>query len=91
MHARELPPGGGGDTEFANMYNAYESLDDAIKRKIAVILSDYSRKFNGKYTHGFIIETKDFSYAVAADDISVGWTLRRTGVYGEQELECIKN
>jgi taurine dioxygenase len=34
LHAKELPPDGG-DTQFANMAMAYESLPDAMKRRIA--------------------------------------------------------
>lgn len=34
LYAVELPPGGGGDTEFANMTAAYAALPEATKRKI---------------------------------------------------------
>lgn len=34
LYAIELPPGGGGNTEFTNMFMAYEALDDAMKRAI---------------------------------------------------------
>ena len=35
LHAVELPPEGGGDTEFANMALAYDALPEATKRRIA--------------------------------------------------------
>ena len=50
LHARELPPGGGGDTEFANMYNAYESLDDAVKKQIANLRAVHSWEANRRNT-----------------------------------------
>ena len=50
LHARELPPGGGGDTEFANMYNAYESLDDAVKKQIADLRAVHSWEANRRNT-----------------------------------------
>ena len=50
LHARELPPGGGGDTEFANMYNAYDSLDDAVKKQIADLRAVHSWEANRRNT-----------------------------------------
>lgn len=34
LYAIDLPASGGGNTEFINMYLAYEALDDALKAKI---------------------------------------------------------
>jgi taurine dioxygenase len=49
LHARELPPEGG-DTEFANMYRAYEALDDAMKAKIANLKAVHSWEANRRNT-----------------------------------------
>ena len=32
LYLTEVPPDGGGDTLFANMYRAYETLSDPMKR-----------------------------------------------------------
>ena len=50
LHARELPPGGGGDTEFANMYRAYETLDDTVKNHIANLRALHSWEANRRNT-----------------------------------------
>lgn len=49
LHARELPPEGG-DTEFANMYHAYETLDEAMKEKIANLRAIHSWEANRRNT-----------------------------------------
>ena len=50
LHARELPPGGGGDTEFANMYRAYETLADTVKNHIANLRALHSWEANRRNT-----------------------------------------
>ena len=35
LYMKELPPDGGGNTLFANMYRAYETLTDEVKAKLA--------------------------------------------------------
>lgn len=49
LHARELPPDGG-DTEYANMYRAYEALDDATKDEIANLKAVHSWEANRRNT-----------------------------------------
>ena len=49
LHARELPPAGG-DTEFANMYRAYEALDDATKQQIVGLKAVHSWEANRRNT-----------------------------------------
>ncbi|HAT36833.1 MAG TPA: taurine dioxygenase, partial [Rhodospirillaceae bacterium] len=50
LHARELPPGGGGDTEFANMYRAYDTLDDETRNKIEGLRAFHSWEANRRNT-----------------------------------------
>lgn len=50
LHARELPPDGGGDTEFANMYRAYDTLDDETREKIAGLRAIHSWEANRRNT-----------------------------------------
>jgi taurine dioxygenase len=42
LHAIELPPGGGGDTQFANMRRAYEALPEPLRRRIAPLRAEHS-------------------------------------------------
>jgi alpha-ketoglutarate-dependent 2,4-dichlorophenoxyacetate dioxygenase len=49
LHARELPPDGG-DTEFANMYLAYDALDDSTKTAIAPLRAIHSWEANRRNT-----------------------------------------
>ena len=49
LHARELPPEGG-DTEFANMYLAYEALDNAMKARLAKLRAVHSWEANRRNT-----------------------------------------
>ncbi|MGA0393899.1 MAG: TauD/TfdA dioxygenase family protein [Rhodospirillales bacterium] len=49
LHARELPPDGG-QTEFANMHLAYETLDDATKKQIEGLKAIHSWEANRRNT-----------------------------------------
>jgi taurine dioxygenase len=65
LHAREVPPEGeGANTEFRNMYAAYDALPDTLKRRIhgATIKHDTAYDTNRKLRHG----------AVAVDDPRLG-------------------
>lgn len=66
LYGMEVPPSGG-DTWFANMYAAYESLDDATKQRLdgLVCIHDASRNSAGELRRGFS-ETTDPSQAVGA-------------------------
>jgi taurine dioxygenase len=59
LYAVEIPPSGG-NTYFANMYKAYEALDDAVKDEIATLscIHDASRNSAGELRRGFE-ETND--------------------------------
>lgn len=54
LHAHELPPSGG-NTYFANMSLAYQSLDDSLKAKIAsrLAIHDASRNSAGMLRKGY--------------------------------------
>lgn len=54
LYAVEIPPSGG-DTYFANMYDAYETLNSAIKEKIKNLfcIHDASRNSAGELRKGF--------------------------------------
>jgi taurine dioxygenase len=54
LYAIEVPPTGG-DTSFANMYTAYESLDTAMRHKAdgLVCIHDASRNSVGELRRGF--------------------------------------
>jgi taurine dioxygenase len=54
LYALEVPPSGG-DTRFANMYRAYESLDDATRERIATLhcVHDSSLNSVGQLRVGF--------------------------------------
>lgn len=49
LHARELPPDGG-QTEFANMHLAYETLDEATKEQIKGLKAIHSWEANRRNT-----------------------------------------
>ena len=49
LHARELPPSGG-DTEFANMYEAYDALDPETRDRIASLKAVHSWEANRRNT-----------------------------------------
>lgn len=49
LHARELPPEGG-DTEFANMYMAYDALDGEMKEEISDLRAFHSWEANRRNT-----------------------------------------
>ena len=49
LHARELPPEGG-DTEFANMYLAYDALNNEMKDKISDLRAFHSWEANRRNT-----------------------------------------
>jgi taurine dioxygenase len=54
LHAREVPPAGG-DTGFANMYRAYETLPADLKARVAGLTCkhDASRNSVGELRRGF--------------------------------------
>jgi taurine dioxygenase len=54
LYALEIPPSGG-DTGFANMYRAYETLSDEMKRRVEglVCRHDASRNSAGELRRGF--------------------------------------
>ena len=51
LYLSEVPPDGGGDTMFANMYLAYETLSEPIKRLLAGLtaIHDGERIYRGRY------------------------------------------
>jgi alpha-ketoglutarate-dependent taurine dioxygenase len=49
FHARVIPPKGG-ETEFCNMYRAYDSLDDETKKKIEGLRAIHSWEANRRNT-----------------------------------------
>jgi FkbM family methyltransferase len=61
----------------------------ALKRKKATWLSLITKKISGKYTEGFFVQTGDFRFIVGSEDMSVGRTLRKKGIYGDDELKRI--
>lgn len=54
LYAKEVPPSGG-NTHFANMYAAYEALDDATRQRIASLscIHDASRNSAGELRLGY--------------------------------------
>jgi taurine dioxygenase len=66
LHAVEIPPSGG-NTHFANMYLAYETLPDALKQRISGLrcVHDASRNSAGELRMGFS-EPADSSQTVGA-------------------------
>ena len=66
LYGLEVPPEGG-NTSFADMYAAYDTLDDATKRRIAglVCIHDASRNSVGELRRGFV-EVADATQTVGA-------------------------
>lgn len=58
-------------------------------RKVATLLSLFTRKINGKYTTGFLVQTEKFRFVVGGEDMSVGRALRVKGSYGDDEYKRI--
>ena len=58
----KLPPDGGGNTLFANMYRAYETLSDPIKKMLAGLTAQFGTEewtrvlALGVYLHGLAAE-----------------------------------
>jgi alpha-ketoglutarate-dependent taurine dioxygenase len=54
LHLLEIPPDGGGDTLFANMYLAYETLSEPIRRLIdgLTAVHDGERVYRDRYAGG---------------------------------------
>src|SRR3984893_13456299 len=67
LYALEVPPEGG-DTGFCNMYRAYETLPDGLRREIAGHLCrhDASRKSAGELRRGFV-DASDPSQTIGAE------------------------
>jgi taurine dioxygenase len=67
LYALEVPPEGG-DTGFCNMYRAYETLPDGLRREIAGHLCrhDASRNSAGELRRGFI-DASDPSQTIGAE------------------------
>lgn len=51
LHAIELPPGGGGDTQFANMVLAYDALPQPMQRRIAGLQAVHSWEASRRNTN----------------------------------------
>ena len=49
LHALQVPEKGGGDTAWANMYTAYETLDDETKHKIDGLKATHVRDRRGNW------------------------------------------
>ena len=59
LYALEIPPSGG-DTGFANMYAAYESLPDDLKRRVAGLRVKHDGTYNsGGYLRAGVTATDD--------------------------------
>jgi len=59
LYALEIPPSGG-DTYFCNMYRAYESLPDALKRRISNLSLKHDATYNsGGYVRQGLAATDD--------------------------------
>jgi len=67
LYALEVPPEGG-DTGFCNMYRAYESLPDELRRQIPRLLCrhDASRNSAGELRRGFV-DASDPSQTIGAE------------------------
>src|SRR5258705_1377550 len=67
LYALEVPPEGG-DTGFCNMYRAYESLPDELRRQIPRLLCrhDASRNSAGELRRGFV-DASDASQTIGAE------------------------
>jgi taurine dioxygenase len=67
LYALEVPPEGG-DTGFCNMYRAYESLPDDLRRQISRLLCrhDASRNSAGELRRGFV-DASDPSQTIGAE------------------------
>ncbi len=67
LYALEVPPEGG-DTGFCNMYRAYETLPDELRREIAGHLCrhDASRNSAGELRRGFV-DASDPSQTIGAE------------------------
>jgi len=67
LYALEVPPEGG-DTGFCNMYRAYESLPDELRRQIPRLLCrhDASRNSAGELRRGFV-DAADPSQTIGAE------------------------
>jgi taurine dioxygenase len=67
LYALEVPPEGG-DTGFCNMYRAYETLPDELRREIAGHLCrhDASRNSAGELRRGFV-DAPDASQTIGAE------------------------
>lgn len=67
LHALEVPPSGG-DTGFSNMYRAYETLPEALRRRISGLRCrhDASRNSAGELRRGFV-DAADPSATVGAE------------------------
>jgi len=49
-----------------------------------------TRKINGPYVESLIVKTEHGLFAVAQDDLTVGWQLRRSAKYGINELQLLR-
>jgi taurine dioxygenase len=59
LYALEIPPAGG-DTHFCNMYRAYESLPDALRRRAACLTLKHDATYNsGGYVRQGVAATDD--------------------------------
>jgi taurine dioxygenase len=67
LYALEVPPEGG-DTGFCNMYRAYETLPDELRRQVARLLCrhDASRNSAGELRRGFV-DASDPSQTIGAE------------------------
>jgi FkbM family methyltransferase len=60
---------------------------DFIKTRIKQLIGFFTKTCNGPYTEALLINSRNGLFLVDQKDITVGWKLRRKGVYGAEELE----
>lgn len=65
-------------------------MTGVIKKIVKQIIGYCTRKINGPYVESLIVKTEHGLFAVAQDDLTVGWQLRRSAKYGINELQCLR-
>ena len=64
LHMHTVPPDGGGDTMFANMYAAFEALSPPLQR----MLEGFTAIHDSAKAHGYRIKAGDRSDTISARD-----------------------